>query len=76
MLALVKRNIKIYFRNKGAWLASLLTVFIIIGLYALFLGFVKEVIKMPDKAGKRGIRTLNPERGIAASRTAHDLYAT
>lgn len=38
MLALVKRNIKIYFRNKGAWLASLLTVFIIIGLYALFLG--------------------------------------
>ena len=36
MLALVKRNIKIYFRNKGAWLASLLTVFIIIGLYALF----------------------------------------
>lgn len=38
MLALIKRNIKIYFRNKGAWLASLLTVFIIIGLYALFLG--------------------------------------
>lgn len=38
MFALVKRNIKIYFRNKGAWLASLLTVFIIIGLYALFLG--------------------------------------
>ena len=37
MLALVKRNIKIYFRNKGAWLASLLTVFIIVGLYALFL---------------------------------------
>ena len=38
MFAMVKRNIKIYFRNKGAWLASLLTVFIIIGLYALFLG--------------------------------------
>lgn len=38
MLALIKRNIKIYLRNRGAWLASLLTVFIIIGLYALFLG--------------------------------------
>ena len=37
MLALVKRNIKIYFRNKGALLASLLTVFIIIGFYALSL---------------------------------------
>lgn len=38
MLALVRRNVKIYFRNRGAWIASLLTVFIIIGLYALFLG--------------------------------------
>lgn len=38
MTAFIKRNIKIFFKDKGALLASTLTIIIIIGLYALFLG--------------------------------------
>lgn len=38
MTAFIKRNIKIFFKDKGALLASMLTIIIIIGLYALFLG--------------------------------------
>ena len=38
MIALVIRNLKIFFRDRAAVFFSLLTVFIIIGLYALFLG--------------------------------------
>lgn len=37
-MALINRNLKKYFRNKATVLYSLLGVFIIIGLYALFLG--------------------------------------
>ena len=40
MSALVKRNIKLFFRDKTAVFFSLLAVLIIIGLYAMFLGDV------------------------------------
>lgn len=40
MIAFAKRNMKIFFRDKSAVFFSLLGVFIIIGLYALFLGDV------------------------------------
>jgi multidrug/hemolysin transport system permease protein len=40
MKILIKRNIKIFFRDKSAVLFSLLAVFIIIALYAVFLGDV------------------------------------
>ncbi len=38
MTAMVKRNLLIFFRDKGAVFFSLLAVFIILGLYILFLG--------------------------------------
>ncbi len=38
MIAFAKRNLKLYFRDKGSVFFSLLAVFIIIGLYAFFLG--------------------------------------
>lgn len=38
MIAFAKRNLKLYLRDKGAVFFSLLTVFIVIGLYVLFLG--------------------------------------
>ncbi|PKK95488.1 MAG: ABC transporter [Tenericutes bacterium HGW-Tenericutes-5] len=38
MLSLVKRNLKLYFRDKVSVFFSLLGVFIIIGLYVIFLG--------------------------------------
>jgi len=40
MIALTRRNLKIFFRDKTAVFFSLLAVFIIIGLYVLFLGEV------------------------------------
>lgn len=40
MIAFANRNLQLYFRNKGAVLFSLLAVFIIIGLYTVFLGDV------------------------------------
>ncbi len=40
MIAFTKRNLKIYFRDKANVMFSLLAVFIIIGLYVLFLGDV------------------------------------
>lgn len=40
MIAFTSRNLKLYFRNKGTVLFSLLAVFIIIGLYTVFLGDV------------------------------------
>lgn len=40
MIRFAKRNLKIFFRDKSAVFFSLLSVFIIIGLYALFLGDV------------------------------------
>ncbi len=38
MIGMAKRNLKLFFRDKSAVFFSLLAVFIIIGLYALFLG--------------------------------------
>lgn len=40
MIVLLRRNLKLYFRDKGSVFFSLLAVFIIILLYALFLGDV------------------------------------
>ncbi len=40
MIAFTRRNLQLYFRNKGAVFFSLLAVFIIIGLYTVFLGDV------------------------------------
>lgn len=40
MIGFAKRNLKLFFRDKSAVFFSLLAVFIIIGLYALFLGDV------------------------------------
>lgn len=40
MSTFIKRNVKLFFRDKSAVFFSLLAVFIIIGLYALFLGDV------------------------------------
>ena len=49
MIAFMKRNLKIYFRDKAAVFFSLLGVFIVIGLYVLFLGDVwtKDVEGLP-----------------------------
>jgi len=38
MIGFAKRNLLIFFRDKAAVFFSLLAVFLIIGLYALFLG--------------------------------------
>lgn len=40
MIAFAKRNLKLYLRDKGAVFFSLLAVFIVFGLYVLFLGDV------------------------------------
>ncbi len=40
MTFMIKRNLRVFFRDRAAVLFSLLAVFIIIGLYALFLGDV------------------------------------
>lgn len=40
MTAFAKRNLKLYLRDRGAVIFSLLAVFIVIGLYVLFLGDV------------------------------------
>lgn len=40
MAAFAKRNLKLYLRDRGAVIFSLLAVFIVIGLYVLFLGDV------------------------------------
>ncbi len=40
MTVLIKRNLKLFFRDKSAVLFSLLAIFIIISLYAVFLGDV------------------------------------
>lgn len=52
MIGFAKRNLLIFFRDKAAVFFSLLAVFIIIGLYALFLGDV-WVNSLPDMSGVR-----------------------
>ncbi len=49
MRSLVLRNLKVFFRDKGAVFFSLLGVIIVIGLYALFLGNVM-VSSFPEKS--------------------------
>ena len=38
MIALIKRNLLLYFRDKGSVAVSLISVFVVIGIYFLFLG--------------------------------------
>jgi multidrug/hemolysin transport system permease protein len=38
MINLIKRNLKLFFRDRTSVFFSLLAVFLIIGLYVLFLG--------------------------------------
>ena len=52
MSTFIKRNVKLFFRDKSAVFFSLLAVFIIIGLYALFLGDV-WLNEFPDIDGSR-----------------------
>lgn len=52
MTAFIRRNVKLYFRDKSAVMFSLLSVFIIIGLYALFLGDV-WLNNLPEINGAR-----------------------
>ena len=52
MSTFIKRNVKLFFRDKSAVFFSLLAVFIIIGLYALFLGDV-WLEDFPDIEGAR-----------------------
>lgn len=51
MIPFTKRNLKIYFRDKGSVFFSLLSVFIILGLYIFFLGdtWSGELGSLPDK---------------------------
>ncbi len=51
MNVMIKRNLKVFFRDKAAVLFSLLAVFIIIGLYALFLGNV-WIGDLPKEGGR------------------------
>ncbi len=51
MTILIKRNLKVFFRDRAAVLYSLLAVFIIIGLYALFLGDV-WMGQLPKESGR------------------------
>lgn len=48
MTVLIKRNLKLFFRDKSAVLFSLLAIFIIIALYAVFLGDVWLEDSMKD----------------------------
>ncbi len=50
MMQLISRNLKLFFRDKSAVFFSLLSIFIIIGLYVLFLGdmLVKNMADIPQ----------------------------
>lgn len=54
MTAFIKRNVKLFFRDRAAVFFSLLAVLIIIGLYALFLGDV-WLGEFPDTGNARFI---------------------
>lgn len=54
MMAMTKRNLLVFFRDKASVFFSLLSVFIIIGLYVLFLGNV-IVSGMEDIPGARAL---------------------
>ena len=40
MIAFTKRNLKLFFRDRSAVFFSLMAVFIVVGLYVMFLGDV------------------------------------
>ena len=48
MRTFMKRNLKLFFRDRSAVFFSLLAIFIIIGLYAVFLGDVWLTDSMKD----------------------------
>ena len=52
MITIAKRNMKLFFRDKSSVFFSLLAVFIIIGLYVLFLGdvFSSDMAEFPNPA--------------------------
>nr|NLJ02159.1 ABC transporter permease [Bacillota bacterium] len=54
MITFAKRNLKLFFRDRASVFFSLLAVFIIIGLYVLFLG---DMVMM-DLEGIPGARFL------------------
>lgn len=53
LINLIKRDMKLYVRNRATVFFSLISMFIIIGLYALFLGDV-QVEQMSAQFGHRG----------------------
>lgn len=54
MMAFVSRNLKVFFRDRASVFFSLLAVFIIIGLYVLFLGDVWAQ-NLPDMPGAKSL---------------------
>lgn len=56
--ALIGRNLKLYFRDRALVLYSLMSVFIIIALYALFLGNTMVESIQQHAAAKAGVRFL------------------
>ena len=55
MSIMIKRNLKLFFRDKSAVLFSLLAIFIIIALYAVFLKDVWLDSSMEDLAGAEAL---------------------
>lgn len=72
MMGFALRNLKVFFRDKAAVFFSLLSTFIIIGLYALFLGDVWT----SNYEGVPGIRYLMDSWIIAGLLTATSVTAT
>lgn len=78
MIAFAKRNLKLYLRDRGAVFFSLLTVFIVIGLYVLFLGdtytsdlgeieHAKEIMDNWVMAGVLAITSMTTTLGMLAA---------
>lgn len=65
-MAFTKRNLKLYFRNRGAVVFSLLAVFILIALYALFLGEVWLADDTPPLPNEKQLLNTWMSAGILA----------
>lgn len=63
MISLIKRNLKLFFRDKTSVFFSLLAVFIIIGLYVLFLGNMMTK-NLEDLLGKKTVPVLLLTAGL------------
>lgn len=72
MMGFTVRNLKVFFKDRAAVFFSLLAVFIIIGLYALFLGDVW----MDDFEGMDGARTLMDSWIVAGLLTVASVTTT